>query len=154
MHAGWDIERPWPMHGTQGAPSPGAFGAADRLLPVRRVIWAGAIALLIVFGAVLAMAEAAITRMTKVRLVNLREEGARNVELLEEIEGNLPRYLNAVYLAVMCSQNGSAILIAILSERLWGKVGVTVASVVFTIGYFVAVEAMSKTYAVLHSDRV
>jgi Mg2+/Co2+ transporter CorB len=118
------------------------------------VIWAGAIALLIVFGAVLAMAEAAITRMTKVRIVNLREEGARNVELLEEIEGNLPRYLNAVYLAVMCSQNGSAILIAILSERLWGKVGVTVASVVFTIGYFVAVEAMSKTYAVLHSDRV
>jgi len=31
---------------------------------------------------------------------------------------------------------------------------VTVASVVFTITYFVAVEAMSKTYAVLHSDRV
>jgi CBS domain containing-hemolysin-like protein len=118
------------------------------------VIWAGAIALLVVFGAVLAMAEAAITRLTRVRLVSLREEGRRNVELLEEIEGNLPRYLNSVYLAVMCSQNGSAILIAILSDRLWGQFGVTVASVVFTIGYFVAVEAMSKTYAVLHSDRV
>ena len=30
----------------------------------------------------------------------------------------------------------------------------TVASVVFTIGYFVVVEAMSKTFGVLHSDRV
>jgi len=118
------------------------------------VIWVAAIALLVVFGAVLAMAEASVTRITKVRLVNLREEGRRNVELLEEIEENLPRYLNSVYLSVMCVQNGSAILIAILSERLWGQFGVTVASIVFTIGYFVAVEAMSKTFAVLHSDSV
>ena len=100
------------------------------------------------------MAEASVTRITKVRLVNLREEGRRNVDLLEEIEENLPRYLNSVYLSVMCVQNGSAILVAIVTERIWGKLGVTIASVLFTIGYFVAVEAMSKTFAVLHSDRV
>ena len=100
------------------------------------------------------MAEASITRITKVRLVNLREEGRRNVELLEEIEDNLPRYLNSVYLSVMCVQNGSAILVAILADHLWGQVGVTIASAGFTIGYFVSVEAMSKTFAVLHSDRV
>lgn len=124
------------------------------LLGVGRVIWIGSIALLVVFGAVLAMAEASITRMTKVRLVSLREEGRRNVELLEEIEGNLPRYLNSVYLSVMCVQNGSAILVAMVADRIWGQLGVTVASVAFTIGYFVSVEAMSKTFAVLHSDRV
>jgi CBS domain containing-hemolysin-like protein len=118
------------------------------------VIWLAAIALLVVFGSVLAMAEASITRITKVRLVSLREEGRRNVELLEEIEDKLPRYLNSVYLSVMCVQNGSAILVAILADRLWGQLGVTVASAVFTIGYFVSVEAMSKTFAVLHSDRV
>ena len=100
------------------------------------------------------MAEASVTRITKVRLVNLREEGRRNVELLEEIEVNLPRYLNSVYLSVMCVQNGSAILVAILADRLWGQLGVTIASAGFTIGYFVSVEAMSKTFAVLHSDRV
>lgn len=150
---------------TRVRPSPGtlsgvrlqsrrAFRPFDGLLRVARVIWVGAIALLVVFGAVLAMAEASITRITKVRLVSLREEGKRNVELLEEIEVNLPRYLNSVYLSVMCVQNGSAILIAILSERLWGQMGVTIASICFTIGYFVSVEAMSKTFAVLHSDRV
>jgi CBS domain containing-hemolysin-like protein len=142
------------MDGTETHPSPGAFGCGRRLLRVGRVIWVGAIALLVVFGAVLAMAEASVTRMTKVRLVSLREEGRRNVELLEEIEGNLPRYLNSVYLSVMCVQNGSAILVAILADRIWGQLGVTVASALFTIGYFVAVEAMSKTFAVLHSDRV
>lgn len=118
------------------------------------MIWLAAIALLVVFGSVLAMAEASITRITKVRLVSLREEGRRNVELLEEIEDKLPRYLNSVYLSVMCVQNGSAILVAILADHLWGQLGVTVASAVFTIGYFVSVEAMSKTFAVLHSDRV
>lgn len=100
------------------------------------------------------MAEASITRMTKVRLVALREEGRRNVDVLEKIESDVPRYLNAVYLSVMCVQNGSAILVAIYAERQWGQFGVTVASVLFTVGYFVAVEAMSKTFAVLHSDRV
>ena len=131
-----------------------SFGWGGGLLAVRRVIWVAAIALLVVFGAVLAMAEASVTRITKVRLVNLREEGRRNVDLLEEIEENLPRYLNSVYLSVMCVQNGSAILVAIVTQSIWGELGVTVASVLFTIGYFVTVEAMAKTFAVLHSDSV
>lgn len=118
------------------------------------MVWVGAIAVLVVFGSVLAMAEASITRMTKVRLVSLREEGRRNVDLLEKIEDDLPRYLNSVYLSVMFVQNGSAILVAIYSDRLYGELGVTIASVLFTVGYFVSVEAMSKTFAVLHSDRV
>jgi CBS domain containing-hemolysin-like protein len=154
MHDGWDIERPRPRDVTRDRLSPGAFRSVGRLLPLATVIWVGAIALLVVFGSVLAMAEASITRITKVRLVNLREEGRRNVELLEEIENNLPRYLNSVYLSVMCVQNGSAILVAILADHLWGQLGVSIASAGFTIGYFVSVEAMSKTFAVLHSDRV
>jgi CBS domain containing-hemolysin-like protein len=153
MHGAYDMTPS--CHATTGRrSSPGAFAAGAILLPVAWVFWLGAIALLVVFGSVLAMAEAATTRMTKVRLVALREEGRRNVELLEEIENDVPRYLNAVYLSVMCVQNGSAILVAIYAERQWGQLGVTVASVLFTIGYFVAVEAMSKTFAVLHSDRV
>jgi CBS domain containing-hemolysin-like protein len=43
--------------------------------------------------------------------------------------------------------------VAILAERTWGSVWVAVASVAFTLAYFVFVEAMSKTYGVLHSDR-
>jgi CBS domain containing-hemolysin-like protein len=53
---------------------------------------------------------------------------------------------------VMLCQNGSAIIVAILAERSYGVLGVTLVSVGFTLLYFVLVEAMSKTFGVLHSD--
>jgi CBS domain containing-hemolysin-like protein len=116
--------------------------------------WVLAIGFLVLLGSILAMAEAAVTRTSKMRIVALREEGHRNAEVLERVEADLPGHLNSVYLAVMIVQNGSAILVAILADRLYGDLGVTIISVVFTLGYFVVVEAMSKTFAVLHSDRV
>jgi CBS domain containing-hemolysin-like protein len=54
----------------------------------------------------------------------------------------------------MFAQNGSAILVAILAGHYFDDVGITVVSIVFTLAYFVVVEAMSKTFAILHSDRV
>jgi putative hemolysin len=119
------------------------------------VSWLWAIALaLVLFGSVLAAAEAAMTRMSRVRALALEEERRRQAETLVKIESDPPRYLNAVYLAVMFVQNGSAILVAILAEREFGSTWVGVASFVFTLAYFVVVEAMAKTFAVLHTDRV
>jgi putative hemolysin len=108
---------------------------------------------LVLFGSVLAIAEASLTRMTRVRALALVEEKRRNAVTLERIEADPPRFLNAIYLTVMLCQNGSAIVVAILAEREFGGVGVTLVSVVFTLLYFVLVEAMSKTFGVLHSDR-
>jgi Mg2+/Co2+ transporter CorB len=108
---------------------------------------------LVLFGSVLAIAEASLTRMTRVRAMALKEEKRRNAVTLESIEADPPRFLNAIYLTVMLCQNGSAIIIAILAEREFGSVGVTLVSVGFTLLYFVIVEAMSKTFGVLHSDR-
>jgi CBS domain containing-hemolysin-like protein len=113
-----------------------------------------AIGLLVVFGSLLALAEAAISRTTPAHAAALAEEGRRNAALLDTIEREPARYLNAVYLAVMFAQNGSAILAAILADRHFGDLGVTIASIGFTLAYFVVVEAMSKTFAILHSDRV
>ncbi|MCI0635144.1 MAG: hemolysin family protein [Actinobacteria bacterium] len=110
------------------------------------------VAVLVILGSILAVAEASLTRMTRVRALALVEEGRRNAGTLERIEADPPRFLNAVYLTVMLCQNGSAILVAILAERSYGGLGVTVVSVVFTLLYFVIVEAMSKTFGVLHSD--
>jgi putative hemolysin len=109
--------------------------------------------ILVVIGSVLAVAEASLTRMTRVRALALVEEKRRNAVRLERIEADPPRYLNAIYLTVMLCQNGSAIMVAILAEREFGSVGVTLVSVGFTLLYFVLVEAMSKTFGVLHSDR-
>jgi CBS domain containing-hemolysin-like protein len=111
------------------------------------------VGILVILGSVLAVAEASLTRMTRVRALALVEEKRRNAVKLERIEADPPRYLNAVYLTVMLCQNGSAILVAIIAERTYGGLGVTLVSVVFTLLYFVLVEAMSKTFGVLHSDR-
>lgn len=115
-------------------------------------LWA-LVAFLVILGSILAIAEASLTRMTRVRALALVEERRRNAITLERIESDPPRFLNAIYLAVMFAQNGSAILVAILAERTFGGLGVTVVALVFTLLYFVLVEAMSKTFGVLHSDR-
>jgi CBS domain containing-hemolysin-like protein len=102
--------------------------------------------------------------MTRVRALSLQEDGHRNAGILVRLETDPPRYLNSVYLAVMIVQNGSAILVAFLAERTFASgaegadggnsVAIVLVSLVFTLLYFVVVEAMSKTFGVLHSDRV
>jgi CBS domain containing-hemolysin-like protein len=114
----------------------------------------GAIVVLVLFGSLLALAEASISRMTRMRAALLNEEGYHNAGLLAEIETDPAPYLNAIYLSVMFAQNGSAILVAILADRYFGGLGITLLSIAFTIAYFVVAEAMSKTFGVLHSDRV
>jgi CBS domain containing-hemolysin-like protein len=112
------------------------------------------VVVLVLFGSLLAMAEASLTRMTRVRALALEDEGRRNAARLVQVESDPPAYLNAIYLAVMLAQNGSAILVAILADRYLGNIWITIVSVLFTLAYFLIVEAMSKTYAILHSDRV
>jgi putative hemolysin len=112
------------------------------------------VGVLVLFGTVLAAAESSMSRMTRVRAMALRAEGRRNGALLERIEQDPPRYLNAVYLAVMFVQNGSAILVAMLADRYCDNLGIVVVSALFTVAYFVVVDAMSKTVGIMHSDGV
>lgn len=107
----------------------------------------------VVLGSLFAIAESSLTRLTRVRALSLQEEGRRNAHLLVRLETDPPRYLNSIYLSVMIVQNGSAILVALLAERTWGSTWVGLASLVFTLLYFVVVEAMSKTFGIQHSDR-
>jgi CBS domain containing-hemolysin-like protein len=114
----------------------------------------GSVVGLVVFGTLLALAESSISRMTRVRAGVLRHEGGRNAALLEQIESDPAPYLNSIYLAVMCVQNGSAIVVALLAEHYFDDLGIALVSVLFTLGYFVVVEAMAKTFGVMNSDRV
>jgi putative hemolysin len=113
-----------------------------------------AVAVLVALGTMLALAEASLTRVTRVRAITLRQEGRHNAVLLEKIASDLPLFLNAIYLAALLIQNGSAVLVAFLAERTFGGLGITLVSLGFTLAYFLVVEAMGKTFAVLHSDRV
>ena len=105
-----------------------------------------------ILGSVLAIAEASLTRMTRVRALAL-VEGRRNAVVLERLESDPPRFLNAIYLTVMLCQNGSAIIVAIIAEQTYGGLGDHDRLRRVHALYFVLVEAMSKTFGVLHSDR-
>lgn len=113
-----------------------------------------AVVLLVALASVLALAEASISRITPARALALRAQGHRNVTVLEKIESDPARHLNAIYFCAMLAQNGSAILVAVLAEQRLGSIGITVVAGAFTLAYFVVVEAMSKTFAILHSERV
>lgn len=110
------------------------------------------IIVLVAFGALLAVAETATSRMTIVRAIALKEAGRRNGGLLEVIESDPPRYLNPIYLVALCAQNGTAILVAVAAEIYFGDLGITLVSVGFTLVYFIVVEAMAKTWGIQHSD--
>jgi CBS domain containing-hemolysin-like protein len=110
------------------------------------------IVLLVAFGALLAVAETATSRMTIVRAIALKDAGRRNGALLETIESDPPRYLNPIYLVVLCVQNGAAILAAVAAELYFGELGITLVAVGFTLVYFIVVEAMAKTWGIQHSD--
>jgi magnesium and cobalt exporter, CNNM family len=112
------------------------------------------VALLVALGSVLAMAETSVSRMTRVQAMTLQDAGRRNAESLARIEENPASHLNAIYLCVMFVQNGSAIFVAVLAEQTFGGLWVTALSFAFTIAYFVVVEAMSKTFGILHSASV
>src|SRR5574341_113211 len=88
---------------------------------------------LVVLGTVFSMAEASISRMTRVRAGALKEEGRSNAALLETIELDAAPYLNSIYLAVTLAQNGSAILVARLADSYFDDLGITLVSVGFTL---------------------
>lgn len=113
---------------------------------------AGIVAGLVLLASILAVAEVSISRMTRVRASALRQQRRHNAALLERIERDPAPYLNAIYLAVMLAQNGSAVLVALVADHYFGDLGITLVSLGFTLAYFVVVEAMSKTFGLLHSD--
>ena len=113
-----------------------------------------ALALLIVLAAFLAAAEASLVRMPKVRAASLAAGGGSAEARLAALVDDLPRVLNAILLAALLSQIGAATLVGILSSRWFGNLGVTLASIALTLVLFVYGEALPKTYAVRHPDRV
>jgi CBS domain containing-hemolysin-like protein len=118
------------------------------------LIMLAALAMLVVSAAVLGAAEAALLRVSPVR-VEVRAasgEGAagRLLPLLDE----LPRILNTILLVVLLIQITAATLAGTLAARHFGSLGITMTSIVLTVVLFVYAESIPKTFAVHHPVRV
>ncbi|MEZ5320623.1 MAG: hemolysin family protein [Microthrixaceae bacterium] len=112
-----------------------------------------AILLLIGLSALIAVAETAITRITRTRAAALAEQGRRRAKLVLRIVENYERSLNSVYLVALACQTVQAALTGVLAGRLFGGVGIAVATFVNVVVVFIVAEAAPKTWALQHTDR-
>ncbi|MCP4308055.1 MAG: HlyC/CorC family transporter [bacterium] len=102
---------------------------------------------LFLIAVVLAAAETALVRVSRVRIAALAEDGSHRAARTLGLLDDLPYVLNTILLVVLLVQIGAATITGILAERWFGSVGVTVATFALTVFLFVYSEAIPKTYA-------
>jgi CBS domain containing-hemolysin-like protein len=116
--------------------------------------WAILTAVVVLFLAsiVLAVAETALTRVSKAKAQALAETSGRRGEILLSLVEH-QEWLNPVLLVVLSTQLVQSTLLGVLASRLlggWGVVGATALNVTL---FFVIAEVAPKTWAIQHTDR-
>lgn len=101
----------------------------------------------------LALAETALTRMTRSKAQALAEEGRNGAVRLQELVAHPERFLNVVLLVVLVCQLVQATLTGILANQLFGAWGVAVGTFINVVVVFVLAEAAPKTWAIEHPER-
>jgi putative hemolysin len=104
-------------------------------------------------AAFLALAETALTKMSRIKAMTLAEEGRRSANKLTALVEHPERFLNPVLLLTLLCHLVIATLVGILAERHWGAGGVAIATAIETSVIFVFAEAAPKTWAVQHPER-
>jgi CBS domain containing-hemolysin-like protein len=108
---------------------------------------------LFLFSILLAGAETAFTRMSRIRALTLEEEGSRGGARLARMLEQPERTLNVVLLLVLIAQLTSASLLGALLDGAVGSWGLVIGLVLQIILYFVIGEVAPKTYAIQNPER-
>ncbi|HAX81084.1 MAG TPA: hypothetical protein DCY40_00755 [Actinobacteria bacterium] len=106
------------------------------------------------FSVLISAAETAFLRMPAVRVQALAAAGSRRAVRFAALTHRLSEVLNAILLAALLAQIGAATVAGILADRWFGPLGVTIASAILTFILFIYAEAIPKTFAVRHPDKV
>mgnify|MGYP001591694276 CR=1 FL=1 len=112
----------------------------------------GVLFVLVAAAAFFAMAETALTRMSRHKAAVMADEGRRGSKELAVIAEHPERFINPILLIVLACHLAAATLVGVLTEPLgpWGIVG----GIAIEIGViFVLAESAPKTWAVLNGDR-
>ena len=111
------------------------------------------VVVLFVLSIVLALAETAFVRMSRIRTLALAEEGNKRAARLAVMLERPEQTLNSVLLLVLVSQLTTATLIGVLLEGTAGALGVVIGIVLQIVLFFVIGEVAPKTFAVQHTER-
>ena len=112
-----------------------------------------AIVLLILLSVLIAIAETAITRISKTRAMALQADGNKRADKVLYVINNFERSLNAIYLVALGCQTIQASLTGIVASNVFGPWGVAVGTIVNVLVVFIIAEAAPKTWALQHTDR-
>ncbi|MCX7619406.1 MAG: hemolysin family protein, partial [Acidimicrobiales bacterium] len=111
-----------------------------------------AIVVLLIASVFLALAETALTRVSRAKAAALVEEGRRGARELQTLVEHPETFLNPVLLVVLICQLVQATLVGVLSDRVFGALGIAVATFVNVVVMFVLTESAPKTWAILHPE--
>ena len=108
----------------------------------------------VLFSIVLAMAETAFTRMSRIRALALEEEGKKGAaRLVARCSRSPSRRSTSCCCSSSCSQLTSATLLGVAARALVGSAGLVVGLVLQIVLFFVIGEVAPKTYAIQNPDR-
>ena len=113
---------------------------------------AAAIVFLFLLSIVLAVAETALTRVSKAKAQALAETSGKKGEVLLSLVEH-QEWLNPTLLVVLSSQLVQSTLLGVLAARLLGPWGVLGATALNVTLFFVVAEVAPKTWAIQHTDR-
>ena len=118
-----------------------------------QIILVSVVVVLLVSSGILAAAETALVRTSKVKAKSLADDERRGAKALVALVEHPQRFLNPLLLLVLICQLISATLIGILADHWFGALGIVVATVFEVIVIFVFIEAVPKNWAVNHPER-
>jgi putative hemolysin len=105
------------------------------------------------FSGVLALSETAFVRASRIRLINLAEEGDRRAERVLRMLERPEQTMNTVLLMLLAFQMISATLLGTVLEPSFGVAGVALGIVIEIVVVFTFAEVAPKTFAVQHAER-
>ncbi len=111
------------------------------------------IVVLFLVSSVMALAETAFTRSSRIKLRTLAEDGDKRAERLLTLFDEPERTLNSVLLIVLVCQMTSATMLGSLLEAWGGWLGFALGTVAEVFVFFTFAEVAPKTYAVKHPER-
>ena len=111
------------------------------------------IVLLFAFSGVLALSETAFVRVSRIRMMNLAEEGDKRAERVLRLLDHPEQTLNSVLLVLLACQMISATLLGTVLEPAFGTAGVVLGMVIEITVVFTFAEVAPKTFAIQHAER-
>ncbi len=118
-----------------------------------RVIAAIAIGVLFVVSSVLALAETAFTKASRIKLQALADDGDRRATRVLRLLEKQGQTLNSVLLLQLGCQMVSATLLGSELEPVFGTAGLFLGILVEIVVFFTFAEVAPKTYSVTHPER-